>query len=269
MAELKTVWNAMYENKQKYIADNSPPVIAQPPLLPAKPPPLPGQAIIALNCFNCQQRIEVNASADGQSFDCPNCGSELIVPGAEAAPLLPTFSSLGGSGTTAQASDTLKKANVKETLATIGLIVAVLAVGVLLLTVFTKARHRHAAEAAAEKQAEAEHQRKVDAVVKRVAGAQRQSDMRAAAAQKAPEQDPGLTQDEKHEARIAALRFTLAMKKAESDKILGTRNKWGKPYTQAERQAHREFALDRILKRSSFTHEEEQIIGQEINKWWP
>jgi predicted RNA-binding Zn-ribbon protein involved in translation (DUF1610 family) len=31
-------------------------------------------------CHQCQQHLEINSSAVGQSFKCPSCGCELTVP---------------------------------------------------------------------------------------------------------------------------------------------------------------------------------------------
>ena len=46
------------------------------------PPKAGNDRTIHLACYNCQQHIEVNATASGQSFHCPSCTAEITVPGA-------------------------------------------------------------------------------------------------------------------------------------------------------------------------------------------
>ena len=44
---------------------------------------------IIFNCKECDQELSVDSEAAGQEFDCPNCGTHLVVPegdGAAAAP---------------------------------------------------------------------------------------------------------------------------------------------------------------------------------------
>jgi len=45
------------------------------------PPPIPQiEQLIKFCCWNCDQKIEVNTSAKGQSFNCPTCNSNITVP---------------------------------------------------------------------------------------------------------------------------------------------------------------------------------------------
>jgi len=188
MQELEGVWNAMYHNKQQYLAENPPPLprIVQPPPLPVTPPPSPPlpaeppERVIRLNCLNCQQHIEVNADAQGQSFDCPNCGSKVDVGSFEdyQTPAVIT-EPLSYQTITQPSGFDSRQDNLKKTLITIGSIAAILVIGVLLFTLSVKSRQRDAAKASAEKQAEAEHQRKVDAVAKKIVAAQTRRDAEA------------------------------------------------------------------------------------------
>jgi hypothetical protein len=239
---------------------------AEPPPLPSsEPPPLP---VIRLNCFQCQQSIEVNADAVGQSFFCPNCGSKVDVGNFEDYQSPAVISETEPIGN--QTSPWPRQDN---PVITIGIIAAVVIVGVLLLTLSINAVNRNSTKAVADKQstaeaakaAEAEHQRKVNAVAKRIADAQAKRD----AARTAETSDPELTADQKHEARVAAIRFTVAKLKRDSDRILGTLNTSGEPFTPAERQAQREFAYERFCQSSpSLTAADRQIVREEISKWW-
>jgi DNA-directed RNA polymerase subunit RPC12/RpoP len=38
---------------------------------------------IVFNCSNCNQELSVDSSAAGSEFDCPTCGSRVVVPEAE------------------------------------------------------------------------------------------------------------------------------------------------------------------------------------------
>ena len=40
---------------------------------------------IIFNCKECDQELSVDAEAAGQEFDCPNCGTHLVVPAPENA----------------------------------------------------------------------------------------------------------------------------------------------------------------------------------------
>ena len=40
---------------------------------------------IIFNCTECDQELSVDAEAAGQEFDCPNCGTHLVVPAADNA----------------------------------------------------------------------------------------------------------------------------------------------------------------------------------------
>jgi hypothetical protein len=207
MAELEAVWNAMYVNKQQYIAENPPPLRAQPAPLPSAPPPLPAQAderVIRLNCLNCQQSIEVNAEAEGQSFDCPTCGSKLDVGYLEhyQTPAANSLTQQPGHQTTWESSG--KPAthhNLNGRLITIGSVVAILSVGILLLAALTKTRHPDAAEA--------EHQRKVDAVAKRIAEAQKQSDARMAEADRRILAEQSAIQNAKNQIKLKDWSFSV------------------------------------------------------------
>ena len=41
---------------------------------------------IIFNCTECDQELSVDSEAAGQEFDCPNCGTHLVVPAADNAP---------------------------------------------------------------------------------------------------------------------------------------------------------------------------------------
>jgi hypothetical protein len=185
------------------------PIIAHPPPLPlATPPPLPDappERVIQLNCSNCQQNIEVNADAEGQSFDCPNCGSKVDVGNFE------DYQTPAINSETAPPSFQTVTQPRQDNLITIGSIAAVLVIGTLLFSLTIKTKHRDTAK----KAAEAEHQRKVDAVAKRIADAQAKRDAapKTEKASEVSEQEPELTAEQKHEARVAAIKFTLMMKK--------------------------------------------------------
>jgi len=78
--ELETLLNRFIAFKEEEERKAPRPVATQSVTSCESPDDTDKEHTVRFACHQCQQHLELNSSASGQSFNCPSCGCELTVP---------------------------------------------------------------------------------------------------------------------------------------------------------------------------------------------